>query len=288
VRLDIAVSDIMGVSGRRIIEAILQGERNGEKLAQLADERVKKSKQEINRALQGQWQTELLYELKDCYDLYEIFEQKMRACDKEMEKLLQSIVTPIPDGAALPKLTRKKQRKNQVKMDLARLSYQYTGVDLFAIEGVSHNTIMCFLAEVGDDIKKFATPKQFTSWLRLAPNNKITGNKVVSSRTPKGKNKLAQALRQAANSVEQLKSGALLTFFKRIAYRKGRGAAITATARKIAVILWNMIVHQMPYKPMDERVYHERIRQNMINNIRGKMKRLHISFEDLLLQPVRS
>jgi transposase len=288
VRLDIAVSDIMGASGRRIIEAILQGERNGEKLAQLADERVKKSKQEINRALQGQWQTELLYELKDCYDLYEIFEQKMRACDKEMEKLLQSIVTPIPDGAALPKLTRKKQRKNQVKMDLARLSYQYTGVDLFAIEGVSHNTIMCFLAEVGDDIKKFATPKQFTSWLRLAPNNKITGNKVVSSRTPKGKNKLAQALRQAANSVEQLKSGALLTFFKRIAYRKGRGAAITATARKIAVILWNMIVHQMPYKPMDERVYHERIRQNMINNIRGKMKRLHISFEDLLLQPVRS
>lgn len=288
VRLDIAVSDIMGASGRRIIEAILQGERSGEKLAQLADERVKKSRQEISLALQGHWQAELMYELKDCYDLYQIFEQKMKDCDGQMQQLLENIVPPLPDDTELPELTRKKQRKNQVKMDLARLSYQYTGVDLFAVEGVSHNTIMCLLAEVGDDIKKFSTAKQFASWLRLAPNNKISGNKLISSRTPKGKNKLAQALRQAANSVEQLKSGALASFFKRIAYRKGRGAAITATARKLAVILWNMIVHRIPYKPMDVSAYNERIRQNIIKNIRGKMKRLHISLDDLLLQSVRS
>lgn len=286
VRLDVAVNDIMGKSGRAIIEAILKGKRDGQQLAQLADERVKKSKKEISQALQGQWQAELLYELKDCYELYQVFVQKMDNCDKEMGKLLEGITAQPTDQTPLPKLAKKKRRKNQVKLDVSRLSYQYTGVDLFAIEGVSYNTIMCFLAEVGDDIKKFASSKQFTAWLRLAPNNKISGNKLISSRTAKGKNRLAQSLRHAANAIGQQKSGALTRFFKRIAFKKGREAAITATARKLAVIIWNMITHQVPYKPMEEQAYNERIRQTVIKNIKNKMERLKISFDQLSPQAV--
>jgi transposase len=282
VRLDVALSDITGKSGRRIIEAILEGERDGKNLAQLADERVKKSKEEIALSLQGHWQEEYLYELKDCYDLYKIYQQKLDDCDAEIEKLLQQQITVIANKEKqLPKLNRKKHRKNQIKFDLSRLSYQYTGVDLFAIEGVSYNTIIAFIAEVGHDINKFATAKQFVSWLRLAPNNKISGNKLLSSRTPKGKNKLALALRQAANTVEQMKHGALVSFFKRIAYKKGRGAAITATARKIAVIIWKMITLQIPYKPMDELAYKEKIKEKVMKNIKSKMKRMSISINDL-------
>jgi transposase len=287
VRLDVAVSDIMGKSGIDIIEAILHGERNGKKLAELADWRVKKSKEEISQALQGNWQEELLYELKDCYELYQIFYLKIHACDKEVEKRLQTVVSKRNTEASttLPKLTKKRQSKNQLKFDLTKFSYQYTGVDLFAIEGMSYNTIMCFIAEVGGDIKKFETAKQFSNWLRLAPNNRISGKKRLSSRTPKGKHKLGLALLQAANTLGRMRKGALASFFKRIAFKKGRQAAIVATARKMAVIIWNMITHQVPYKPLDEHVYSERVKQNIIRNLRNKLRRLNLSINDL--EPVR-
>jgi len=281
VRLDVAISDIMGKSGIAIIEAILQGERSGKALAQLTNDRVKKPKEEISRALEGRWQEEFLYELKDCYELYQIFQTRINNCDKEIEKLLQITIEKNNPDEVAPQLTKKKHRKNQPKFDLTKLSYLYTGVDLFAIEGVSYNTIMAFIAEMGTDIKKFATAKQFCNWLRLAPNNKKSGNKLISSRTPKGKHKLAQSLLHAANTIGKVKSGALTSFFKRIAFKKGREAAIVATARKIAIIIWNMITKQMPYKPMDEQLYNEKMKQNVISNIKSKMKRLNLSINDL-------
>jgi len=143
-------------------------------------------------------------------------------------------------------LTGKKRRKNQINFDLETLSHRHYSVNLFAIEGVSFNTVMTLLAEVGSDIHKFGTSKQFVSWLRLAPKNKISGGRLISSKTPKGKNRLALALRNAANSVDRIKHGHLYAFFKRVAYKKGRGAAVTATARKIAVIIWNMCVKKEP------------------------------------------
>jgi len=280
VRLDIAVSDIKGKSGIAIIEAILRGERNGEKLAELADWRVKKTKQEIAQALHGNWRKELLYELKDCYELYQIFQVKMTKCDKEIETLLQSITSHL-EKTIVPKLPQKRQAKNQMNFDLTTFSYVYTGVNLFAIEGVSYNTVMSFIAEVGDGIKKFATAKRFASWLRLAPNNKISGNKRISSRTPKGKHRFALALLQAANTVGQMKKGALPSFFKRIAYKKGRQAAIIATARKTAVIIWNMINRQTLYKPLDERQYSQRVKNAILRNIKNKMQRLNLDINDL-------
>lgn len=118
------------------------------------------------------------------------------------------------------------------------------------IEGVSHATILTLMSEVGPDgFTKFPTAKHFTSWLRLAPNNKISGGKVLSNKIPKGSNRLKIALRNAANSIGNLKDTHLADFFKRVAYRKGRTAAISATARKLAAIIWNMLTKKIQYMP---------------------------------------
>lgn len=282
IRLDVAISDVLGKSGTLIIEAILRGERDGEKLAALADGRVKKTKAEIAKALSGQWKEELIFEVRHCYKFYQDYQSGITATDREIELLLEQFCSTAPTlDQPVGKTRRKKSYKNQPKFDLHSLSYQYLGVDLFAIDGVSHTTIMNFMAEVGTDIHKFPTAKHFVSWLRLAPNNKISGGKILSSRTPKGKHLLAIALRNAANSVGMMKEGALKAFFNRIAYKKGRAAAITATARKLAIIIWNMVTYQQPFKPIDQSSYNEKIKQNVVAGIKKKMIRLNLSINDL-------
>lgn len=284
IRLDVALSDITGKSGMAIIKAILEGERSGDKLLLLVDGRVKKSKEEIAKALQGQWDKGFLFELKNCYELYHDIQARIASCDKEEEELLKQFESRNKDGNVdNSKLSLKPKRlKNQHTFNVSTYCQQYTGVDLFAIKGVKHQTVMTFISEVGMDIFKFRSSKAFVSWLRLSPSNKISGGKTLSSRTPKGKNKLAIALRNAANSVGTMKEGSLKRFFDRIAYKKGRAAAVTATARKLAVIIWNMVVRQTPYKPIDENQYNERIRNAIIQNIKKKMNRMNLNINDLM------
>lgn len=280
-RLDVVLSDITGSSGIKIIEAILNGERSGAKLSLLANNRVRKSKNEIADALQGEWSDELLFELESCYKLYQTFQNSIAECDSKIEKLLESVTQEIYLEKN-KKLTKKQLKgKNQQRFDLPSYSYKLLGVDLFAIEGVSSNTVMSFIAEIGNDIFKFTSAKQFTSWLRLAPNNKVSGGKLISSRTPKGKNKFALSLRNAANTIDRLKGGSLNNFFKRIAYKKGRAAAITATARKLAVIIWNMITKQKPYCPMDENTYVEKIKEKKLSGIKKMIKKYNIAIAEL-------
>jgi transposase len=157
----------------------------------------------------------------------------------------------------------------------------FYGVDLFAIESVSAGTVLTLISEIGQDIYKFQSSNQFSSFLRLAPNNRISGGKIISRRTPKGSNKFAIALRNAANTIENVKKGALYSFFKRIAYKKGRGAAITATARKLSVIIWNMIVKKQPYQPIEEENYIKLIKQKRIALIRKMMKNSNILMGEL-------
>lgn len=280
-RLDVALNDIMGKSGQRIIESIIAGERDGERLADLIDGRVKKSKQEVAAALSGQWKDELLFELSDCYEFYLLYQRKMDHTDEKIALLLKEMVVVQQEYPHdLPRV-KKKHKKNQPQYDLSSLSCDYLGVDLFAIDGVSHTTVSGFISEVGLDIYKFATAKRFVSWLRLAPSNKISGGKILSSRTPKGKHPLAIMLRNAANSVGLRKSGVLKSFFNRIAYKKGRAAAITATARKLAVIIWNMVVKKQAFAPVEEVIYTQKIKTNAIAGIKKKMQKLNLSLTDL-------
>ena len=169
-------------------------------------------------------------------------------------------------------------------MDLNILSYQYFGgVDLLEIEGLSHSTVLTIMSEVGPEgLKQFKTAKQFASWLRLAPNNKISGGKTLSNRVPRGSGRLKIALRNAANAIGNLKEGHLSRFFKRIAYKKGRQIAITATARKLAMIIWNMITKKQAYNPPEEYLFLDQKRKlGIVKRIRKKMTKLGISTDDL-------
>ena len=151
------------------------------------------------------------------------------------------------------------------------------------IEGLSHATLLTIMSEVGPDgFKKFETAKQFTSWLRLAPNNKISGGKVLSNRVPKGSNRLKIALRNAANAIGNLKNTHLSDFFKRVAYRRGRTAAVSATARKLAVIIWNMISKKIPYKPPTEYLFPDQKRKmRLVERIRKNIAKLELKPADV-------
>lgn len=284
IRLDVALSDITGLSGMKIMEAIIAGQRDGKALASLVHNGVKKSKAEIADSLQGTWKKENLFILADELDAYKTFQKRALACDSQIEELLQKMVARIPAGncASAAKTSKRYKRKNAPSFNVYKLSMEYFGVDLLSVEGIGENTVMTFISEVGTDIFKFKTKKNFTSWLRLAPNNKITGSKIISSRTPKGKNIMANAFRLAANTIAQRKNGVLKKIFSRIAFKKGRPAAITALARRLAEIFWIMTVKKVPYQPRDEKEYELQARQKVIKNIRNKMNRLGLTTDDIV------
>ena len=252
-RLDVVVNDICGQTGMAIIEAICAGETHPEKLAALRHFNCRKPEEEIARALQSNGRKDYLFALRQEVDMYKMLQQKMEACDAEIKKFLEQFIQGDDDKRqhTIEKKTHKRVNKNDPKnIDLNLTGYQYfEGVDLLAIEGFSHSTLLTLMSEVGPDgIKKFPSAKHFASWLRLSPNNKVSGGKVLSNKIPKGSNRLKLALRNAANAIGNLKSSTpLADFFKRINFRKGRVAAISATARKLSVIIWNMVVKHIPY-----------------------------------------
>lgn len=288
IRLDVAVSDITGVSGKMIIEAIISGEKDPVVLASLVKYKVKKSKEEIIKALTGEWREEYIFELRQCYEVYNYFHGKIAECDKHIEAHLNQRIEDNEklDGEARIEYLGKDKylNKNDPKMNLQRISYQLTGgVDLSVIAGVGSTTIITLLSETGIDLSAFPTARHFTSWLRLAPNKKVSGGRVISSRTLKGKSRLADALRHVAVAVgNRLKEGSLHQFYRRIAYRKGKLAAVTATARKIAVIIYNMLTKRQAYKPIAETEYLEKIRMAQVKAMQRRINQLGVRPDELI------
>lgn len=279
-RLDVAVSDIVGKSGLAIIRAILDQQYNPQELSKLADKRVKKSQEEIMDSLYGNPREELMFELKQNFETFEFYQNQLKNLDCQIDKqfnLLQFTHEITPEI-----VLKKKQinGKNQIKVKIQEIAFKVFGVDLMAIPCISVNTLYSFISEVGLDIDKFPSAKHFCSWLRLSPNNKITGSKVKSSRTPKGKNPLGLALRDAANVIGNQKTGQLVHFFKRIGLRKGRGAAITATARKMATIIYKMIKERQPYNPEVPEYIKEKMLNKKIKNATELLKKLGMNIVD--------
>lgn len=282
IRLDVVLNDVMGQSGRLIIEAILAGERDPDKLASLANYRVKKSREEIAKALIGNWRNDLLFELRRCLTLHDVYCHEIKECDHQLEIAIRSLLPQSQSVADFKYAKATKQRnKYMPEFDMERFSWQYYGVNLMEIQGVGNGTVLSFLTQVGDRMDHFPSSKHFCSWLRLAPNNKITGGKIISSRTPKGKNPLSLALRQAANAIGNQKEGELVNFFKRVAYRKDRASAITATARKLAVIIYNMVTKRESYKPSNPVPLSDKVKNKIIKNIRTRVEALELSQEQL-------
>lgn len=285
-RLDVVVNDVCGQTGLAIIADMCNGNLDPKKLAEHRHYTCRKSKEEIAKALKGNNRKDYLFGLRQEYESYQFFQSKIADCDKEIEIFMQREITADPFKKKLKAIDKKHKRanKNAPDFDINQLAFQYFGgIDYMAVEGVSHATVLTLISEVGPDgFNKFPTAKHFTSWLRLAPNNKISGGRVLSSRTPKGSNRLKIGLRQAANAIGNLKGTHLSDFFRRIAFRKGRPAAISATARKLAIIFWNMQVKKVPYLPPTEYLFLDQKRHlRLVTRIRKQVAKLNIQPEEL-------
>jgi len=287
-RLDVVVDDICGLTGSAIITAICNGETDGVKLAALRHGNCRKSEVEIAKALQSNGRKDYLFALKQEWETYQDIQSRIASCDKEIACFVQGEIDNDDDKRQHlidPKPHKRVNKNTPRNIDLNLAGYQYfEGVDLMAIEGVSHATVLALMSEIGvEGFQKFDTAKQFTSWLRLSPNNKVSGGKLLSNKVPKGSNRLKIVLRNTANAIGNLKeSTPLIDFFKRICYRKGRGAAITATARKLAVIIWNMIHNKKAYiKQETEGIVDPKKKMSIIKRIKRQIDNLELTKEDL-------
>ena len=285
-RLDVAVTDITGISGMKVIRAILAGERNAVFLSKLCHGKVKKSKEEIAQALNGFYRQDYLFQLKQLVSTYDFLQQQIEEVDKEMNAMIDAHLQETKKNELNfdpNKNVKKKIQKNAPRIDIVKKSFQlFDGVNLMEVPGISYSTMLIIMSEVGESISKFSSAKAFSSWLRLAPNKKISGGKVIGNSIKKGSNILSVALRTAANTIGNMKKDIpIVKFFKRLAFKYGRSAAISATARKLAVIIWNMITKNQCYTPQSSENYNNRIRKASLKNIQRKITQLGIKPEDL-------
>lgn len=286
-RLKNVLSSLTGVSGRAIIEAILSGERDADVLASLARQGCKLPREEFVRALRGSFHESHLFELRQNYEMWKMLKQKEQECEMEMKKILAEEIKSLEKDGLVPKEMFNYKVSKQVSnkcpdKEFAKAAYILSGgIDLMKIDGVNTSTILTLLSETGLSLTAFPTAKNFCSWLGLAPNNKITGGRVISSHVERKKHLLAEAFRSAANTVSQRKDAfPLKSFFNRMAIKKGRGAAITATARKIATIIWVMLSKKVQYdRTKKPDVIEEK--QKALKRIQRMMKNYSIDFSEL-------
>lgn len=265
------VSDVPGVTGLAILRAILAGERDPQKLAQLRDDRCKHDEATLARALQGTWRDEHLFALAQAVALSDVSHQKITACDRHIEAYLQTFADRS-EGQPLPPPPRPRKRGgNQPAFAVRAPLHRITGVDVTQIEGRDETTSLGILSEIGLDRRRWPTVKHFTSWLGLCPHHRVSGGKVLSRRTKPCANRAATALRLAAACLHHSQS-ALGAFFRRMKARMGAPKAITATAHTLARLIYTMLKHGTAYvrQGMDE--YAQQYRDRTVKNMTRRAK----------------
>jgi transposase len=268
VQLHHVVSDITGATGMKIIRDIVAGIRDPKVLAQHRDSRCNASVPTICKALDGNYRTEHVFALRQALELHDFHHGKVVECDAEIEAALADLNAdrPLPT-APLPKTRQGSGRpRNEPKFELRAALYKLLGADLSQIHAFGPYTVLRLIGECGDDMRKWPTVKHFTSWLSLAPANKISGGKVLSSRTRRSSNRAAVVLRIAAVNIGKTHT-AMGAFYRRLAARIGKAKAVTATARKLAVLFYNALRYGMTYSDPGadryEHVYQERVLHNL-------------------------
>lgn len=250
IQLSEVLSDITGVTGQAIVRAIVAGERDPVKLAQLRNPGCKRTEAEITKALTGTWQEAQLFILAQNLQLYDFYTTQLAACDHEMERCYQAMQSRGEKDAPLPDLPRAKpgsKSKNEPNFNVRAQLARIVGVDLVGVMGLSGSSAQTILTEVGTDMTRFPTVKHFCAWLGLAPKNDISGGKVLRSRTMKVRSRANQAFRQAAESVARSPSS-LGRYYRAMKARLGPQQAVVATAHKIARIVYHLLTTKEPYR----------------------------------------
>jgi len=269
------VADITGVTGLKIIKAILAGERNPKKLARNRDGRCQHSSATIAKSLVGNYREEHLFALRQAVDLYETYQAKISDCEQAIIKQLKKQPTVSDDDGPTPSADKRNKSRNQVRdgVDVRDLLYQKSGVDLFAAPGLATDTLLTLASEVGFDLTPWKTEKHFASWLGLCPGTKKSGGKVLNAKTKRHPNRAAQAFRMAASSLYRSPT-ALGAFYRRIKARSGGQQAVTATAHKIARVYYAMLTNGTAYVELGQQAYEQRYKQRRIDHLKNQAKSL--------------
>lgn len=265
VQLANVISDLTGVTGMAILRAVVEGERDPQRLAMLKNERIQASRDEIARSLEGNWQEELLFVLEQSLALYDAYGEKIRACDQRIDAHLKAMQARVDVKAhPLPEARRVKwPRKHQPRFDLRGQLYRVTGVDLTQIDGLDVLTAQTVISEVGVDMSPWKTEHHFSSWLGLCPDNRSSGGKILHQGTRKVINRAANALRLAAWNLLRSHS-ALGANFRRLRARLGAPKAITALAHKLARLIYRMLKFGNEYVDKGMAYYEHKYRQRQI------------------------
>lgn len=279
-KLTNVISDITGVTGMEIIRAIIAGEHRPAVLAQYRDGRCKKSEAEIAKSLEGNYRPEHLFVLQQAVELYDFYNQKVQACDRELEARYNQFDPPQQLATLIPKPHKPKRSKNSPSFDLSQALYRMTGVDLTQVDGLEALSVQTILTEIGTDMSKWPTVKHFTSWLGLAPYNQITGGEIKSRSTKKTKNRANTAFRRAAQSLarSQSASGA---FYRRIRAKHGAPVAVTATAHRLARIVYFLLLHRKPYQDLGAAYYDKQYHERAIRSLQRRAAQLGLRLEPI-------
>lgn len=253
------IERLSGVTGQAIIRAILKGERDPYKLAQLKDYRIRASEEEIARSLEGTWQPDVLFELQQAVDRYDFCQRQMAECDRQLQKYLAELPTRTipqsqeaaaePSGEEHEKANPKKRksrkttrtpRKNEPQFDLQAELRRVCGVDLSTLDGVKVMTIQTWVAELGVDMTPWPDEDHLVSWLKLSPRKRITGGKVINQERVKVKNRVAEALRMAATTLIESDSY-LGARYRYLRAQRGEGKAVKAMAAHLARLIYRML-----------------------------------------------
>ncbi|MEZ6089052.1 MAG: IS110 family transposase [Pirellulaceae bacterium] len=278
IKLTEVISDICGVTGMMIIDAILAGERDPYKLAKFTHGLCKNDEATIALALQGNWREEHLFSLRQAVELYRYYHQKLEEVDAQIEAYMQQFKDKS-DDQPLPKKPRTKQRsksQNTPKFDVRANLHKMLGIDLTEIDGIGEHAALVIVSEVGTTVDAFPTEKHFVSWLSLCPElNKSGGRKQKkgNSRTHRSSSRVAQVLRVCAQTLYR-SDCALGAFGRRLRARDGAASAVTAIARKLAIIIYNMIKTGRPYVDRGAQAYDARFREQQLASLRRRAERL--------------
>jgi transposase len=293
VQLSNAISDISGTTGQAIIRAILAGERNPEKLAKLRDRRIQATAEEVARSLEGNWREDMLFELKQAVEAYDFIQKQIAECDQRLRTLTAALPTREVEPATVPaepagKPVRKKRKrrgaKNVPQFDLQSELKRVCGVDLTTLDGIDIMTAETIVAELGTDYSGWKTEGHFASWLGLSPSRDISGGKLVRQQSRRVKNRVATALRAAANTL--LKSDSYLgARYRSLRARLGAPKAIKAMARYLACLVYRMFTHGQAWVDRGVREFENKRAQRELFSLQRKAAALGFQ---LISQPTAS
>ncbi len=276
IQLTEVITDVMGQTGQAIIRDIVAGQRDPAVLARHRNRRVKASEQDIVRALKGNWREEHLFVLRQALAMYDDIARHLRECDERLQALLAERSAASVDIGKTPRAGSKAKAAFDVRQQLAN----WAGADLTRINGLGPETVMKILSELGSDLSRFANVKHFCSWLGLCPATKISGGKVLSARTKRSANRVRQALKMAAMSLSHSDS-ALGAFYRRLCSRMDKPRANTATAHKLARLVYFMLTRGEAFVDQGQQRYEQQQRDRSITALKRRAAALGFQIKPL-------